>query len=220
MAAPADVTLQNLSGKWEMDSTHSNPADPLLSLQGMGWVMRKAISYATVTIYVKQYADSEDATLIHVDAQQVLTGGIQGTKEERKLDWQEREHVDHIFGKLKGRSRHLAAAKGEDGLVRPVIEIQTKVGNPEADAKVQKFLTGETLIDGSKSEGFLAEEGEGAFLQSWVVNSESGWTAEQVWGFEIIDGERRHTRRVVISKGGKVASARLVYAFKERKTEE
>ncbi|OQE96101.1 hypothetical protein PENNAL_c0001G03285 [Penicillium nalgiovense] len=220
MAAPADVTIQNLSGKWEMDSTHSNPTDPILSLQGMGWVMRKALSYATVTIYVNQYADSENPALIHIDAQQVITGGIQGTKEERKLDWEEREHVDHIFGKLNGRSRHIAGAKSEDGAVRPVIEIQTKVGSPEEDAKVQKFLTGETLIDGSKSEGFLAEEGEGVFLQSFVKNTESGWTAEQVWGFEIVDGERRHTRRVVVVKDGKVASARLVYAFKDRKTEE
>ncbi|OQE15851.1 hypothetical protein PENFLA_c030G06832 [Penicillium flavigenum] len=220
MAAPADVTIQNLSGKWEMDSTHSNPTDPILTLQGMGWVMRKALSYATVTIYVKQYADSENPTLIHIDAQQVITGGIQGTKEERKLDWEAREHVDHIFGKLQGRSRHIAGAKSEDGAVRPVVEIQTKVGSPEEDAKVQKFLTGETLIDGSKSEGFLAEEGEAVFLQSFVKNTETGWTAEQVWGFETVDGERRHTRRVVVTKDGKVASARLVYAFKDRKTEE
>ncbi|CAP97570.1 hypothetical protein E8E15_009673 [Penicillium rubens] len=220
MAAPADVTIQDLSGKWEMDSTHSNPTDPILTLQGMGWVMRKALSYATVTIYVKQYADSENPALIHIDAQQVITGGIQGTKEERKLDWEVREHVDHIFGKLQGRSRHIAGAKSEDGAVRPVIEIQTKVGSPEEDAKVQKFLTGETLIDGSKSEGFLAEEGEAVFLQSFVKNTESGWTAEQVWGFETVEGERRHTRRVVVTKDGKVASARLVYAFKDRKTDE
>ncbi|CAI7571469.1 unnamed protein product [Penicillium glandicola] len=220
MAAPADITIQNLSGKWEMDSTHSNPTDPLLALQGMGWVMRKAISYATVTIFVHQYADTENASLIHIDSQQVITGGIQGTKEERKLDWEEREHVDHIFGKLQGRSRYIGAAKSEDGAVHPVIEIQTKVGSPEADAKVQKFLIGETLIDGSKSEGFLAEEGEVVFLQSFVRNTESGWTAEQVWGFEIVDGERRHTRRVVVIKDGKVQSARLVYAFKEHRAEE
>lgn len=173
-----------------------------------------------MTVNVHQYADSENPTLIHVDAQQVITGGIQGTKETRKLDWTEREHVDHIFGTLRGCSRHLAAAKSEDGAVRPVIEIQTQVGSPEADAKVQKFLIGETLIDGSKSEGFLAEEGEGAFLQSFVKNESAGWTAEQVWGFEIVDGERRHTRRVVVVKDGKVASARLVYAFKERWAEE
>lgn len=172
-----------------------------------------------MTIYVNQYADSENAALVHLDAQQVITGGIQGTKEERKLDWEEREHVDHIFGSLKGRSRFIAA-KSEDGAVRPVVEIQTKVGSPEDDAKVQKFLIGETLIDGSKSEGFLAEEGEGAFLQSFVTNESSGWTAEQVWGFETVDGERRHTRRVVVVKGGKVAFARLVYAFKERKVAE
>ncbi|KAJ5779676.1 hypothetical protein N7457_007396 [Penicillium paradoxum] len=219
MAAPVDITLKNLSGTWVMDSTHSNPTDPVLSLQGMGWIMRKTLSLATVTIDVHEYKDAEDATLYHVDAQQTITGGIQGTKEERKLDWAEREHVDHIFGKLQGRSRHLSGAKGEDGVVRPVLEVQTKVGKPEADAKVQKFLSGDILIDGSKSEGFLAEEAEGEFLQSFVRNVESGWTAEQVWGFETVGGERRHTRRIVVAKGSKVEFTRLVYIFKERRAE-
>jgi len=185
----------------------------------MGWIMRKTLSYATVTIYIHEYPDSEKPEIYHVDGQQVITGGIQGTKECRTLDWQEREHVDHIFGTLHGRSRHFSGVKGEDGTVRPALEIQTSVGKPEADAKVFKFLTGETLVDGSKSEGFAVDE-EAVFMQSFVKNQDSGWTAEQVWGFEIVDGERRHTRRVVVTKNGEVEMARLVYAFKARRTEE
>lgn len=182
--------------------------------------MRKALSYATVTVHVHAYQDKENPALFHIDAQQTITGGIQGTKEARALDWEEREHVDHIFGKLQGRSRFIGGAKSEDGAVRPVLEIQSKVGKPDADAKVQKFLSGEVLADGSKSEGFLAGEGEEVFMQSFVRNVESGWTAEQVWGFETVDGERRHTRRVVVVKNGKVEFGRLVYSFKARRVDE
>jgi hypothetical protein len=177
----------------------------------MGWVMRKTLSYATVTIYIHEYPDSEKPEIYHVDGQQVITGGIQGTKECRTLDWTEREHVDHIFGKLNGRSRHFTGINA--------LEVQTSVGKPEADAKVVKFLTGEILVDGSKSDGFAVDE-EAVFMQSFVRNQESGWTAEQVWGFEIVEGERRHTRRVVVTKDGKVEMARLVYSFKARRAEE
>ncbi|KAJ5295985.1 hypothetical protein PENANT_c001G01202 [Penicillium antarcticum] len=219
MAAPADVTIKNLSGEWVMDATLSNPTDPILALQGMGWIMRKGLSYATVTLYVHSYPDTETPSIPHIDIQQVITGGIQGTKESRTLDWTEREHTDNIFGTLHGRSR-LLDGKSEDGTLRPALEVQTLVGEAEADAKIGKFLRGEILVDGSKSEGFSGETGEGAFVQSFVRNDKAGWCAEQVWGFEVVEGERRHTRRVVVSKDGKLEMARLVYIFQARRVEE
>lgn len=221
MAAPADITVKNLSGQWVMDATLSNPTDPILSLQGVGWFLRKALPYATVTLHVHEYADSADPKIYHIDVDQVITGGITGTKEVRTLDWTSREHVDNIFGAVSGKSRHFRGEKG-----RPAIEYQTSVGKPEDDAKVQKFLRGEILADGSASDGFIIDnegeefgEGEGLFVQSFVESKDNGWTAEQIWGFEIVDGERRHTRRVAVVKNGQVELARLVYTFEARRAE-
>lgn len=187
--------------------------------QGMSWFLRTALPYATVTLHVKEWADEADPKVYHIDVDQVITGGITGSKESRVLDWEEREHTDNIFGTVKGRSRFIRAAKGEDGKARPAVEFYSKAGG-DADARLQKFLRGETLKDASASEGFVIEdegaefgEGEGLFLQSFVDNAGSGWTAEQVWGFEIIDGERRHTRRVAVTKNGQVEIARLVYTY-------
>ncbi|KAJ5679570.1 hypothetical protein N7462_007814 [Penicillium macrosclerotiorum] len=226
MAAPSDITVKNLNGQWTMDTTLSDPTDPILALQGMSWFLRKALPYATVTLHVNEYADSEDSTVYHIDVDQVITGGINGSKEARKLDWQERDHVDNIFGTLHGKSRFFRGAKGDDGKVRPALDIQSNVGVADSDARIKKFLRGEVSIDGSASEGFLIDdegaefgEGEGLFVQSFVVNDNNGWTAEQVWGFEIIEGERRHTRRVAVIKGTQVELARLVYVFQARKAE-
>jgi hypothetical protein len=153
----------------------------------MNWVLRKALSYATVTLHVKEYADEVNPLVYHIDADQTITGGISGTSERRQLDWERRDHTDSIFGTLHGRSRLIRGVKGADGKVRPAVEIQTKVNDAAADEKVAKFLRGEILADGSASEGFLVDdegaefgEGEGLYVQSWVVNEESGWTAEQV----------------------------------------
>ncbi|KAJ5391444.1 hypothetical protein N7509_006934 [Penicillium cosmopolitanum] len=221
MAAPADITVKNLSGQWVMDATLSNPTDPILSLQGVGWFLRKALPYATVTLHVHEYADSADSKVYHIDVDQVITGGITGTKEARTLDWTSREHTDNIFGAVSGKSRHFRGEKG-----RPAIEFQTSVANPEDEAKIQKFLRGEILADGSASDGFIIDnegeefgEGEGLFVQSFVESKDNGWTAEQIWGFEIVDGERRHTRRVAVVKNSQVELARLVYTFEARRAE-
>lgn len=153
----------------------------------MSWFLRKALPYATVTLHVHEYPDSENSQVYHIDVDQIVTGGISGSKEARKLDWQDRGHVDNIFGTLQGRSRFFRGAKSDDGKVRPAVDVQTKVGVPEQDAKVPRFLRGEILVDGSASDGFLIDdegaefgEGEGLYLQSFVQNSDSGWTAEQV----------------------------------------
>ncbi|RHZ74721.1 hypothetical protein CDV55_109057 [Aspergillus turcosus] len=218
MAAPADVTIKNLNGEWTMEKNLSDPFEPVLTLQGISWAVRKAISFATVTLVVKEYPDSEDAKVVHVDIDQVLTGGLKGTSEKRISDWVDREHQDHIFGKILGRSRLIRGSKGDDGKVRPAVDINTEIDDP----KVKQFLRGEILIDGSPCEGFLVDnegeeygEGEGLFLQSFVVNQDEGygWTAEQIWGFETINGQRYHTRRVVVAKDGEFKLARLVYDY-------
>lgn len=154
--------------------------------QGMGWMLRKALNMATITLQVHTHADTADPKLLHVDIDQVVTGGIKGTSEHRTTDWVKREHEDHIFGRVEGRSRLLRGVKGDDGKVRPGVDFQTQTD----DETVKKFLRGEVLADGSETEGFLVEaegeeygEGEGLWLQSFVSNLDSGWTAEQVFSF-------------------------------------
>ncbi|GKZ38842.1 hypothetical protein AbraIFM66950_011365 [Aspergillus brasiliensis] len=222
MAAPADISLKNLNGEWTMDKALSDPSEPILELQGMGWLMRKALNVATVTLSIKEYPDAAEPTIWHIDIDQTVTGGIKGTTERRISDNKHREHEDHIFGHLKGRSRFFRGSKGEDGKVRPYTDFETKIDEPQ----VYKFLRGEVLADGSACEGFVVDEtgeefgeGEGLWYISSVENLDNGWTAEQVWGFEIIDGKRYYTRRVAVVKGKTYKLARLVYSFIKPRTE-
>ncbi|OAX77965.1 methylmalonate-semialdehyde dehydrogenase (acylating) [Emergomyces africanus] len=166
--------------------------------QGMSWLTRKAIGLATVTLKISQKPN--DAGIVQMDIDQLLTGGVKGTAEHRLLDWSERPHKDHIFGSVIGQSRFLKAgdASADGGRRRPNVEVQTKTGDEAEDAAVAKFLRGRF------------------WRMSWVRSQESGWTGEQIWGFEKIDGERRYTRRVVVAKDGQVEKVRLVYTFVDR----
>lgn len=77
-----------------------------------------------------------------------------------------------------------------------------------------QFLQAKYLKDGKTTSEF---DENTALLQSYVKNQDPGygWTAEQVWGFEEVDGKRYYTRRVVVknAKGDKSERVRLVYDY-------
>jgi hypothetical protein len=83
----------------------------MLELQGIPWLKRKIILLATVTLLVKEYVDDK---ITHIDLDQTVTGGIQGTSELRTLDWSETSHEDHIFGKLTSRNRWVSDLKATE----------------------------------------------------------------------------------------------------------
>ncbi|KAM3081111.1 hypothetical protein ACMFMF_003025 [Clarireedia jacksonii] len=188
MAAGPEVTLKDMSGDWVMNKTLSDDADPVLALQGIGWWTRKAISLATVTIHAKQYSDENGIT--HIDIEQTATGGIKGTTELRTLDWQQRSHEDHLFGKLIGQSRWLTLDDVED----------------------------EYLKDGwEENDGENSGPNGERHVQSYVVNEEKGWSANQIWGFAIVDEKRYYTRRIVVKKGDTAIKVRFVYNWQGKK---
>lgn len=62
------------------------------------------------------------------------------------------------------------------------------------------------------------EEGEGEekgdIIISHTESPKNGWDATQVWGFATINGERKHVRRIVSTKGKEVHKIRTVYDHK------
>lgn len=51
-------------------------------------------------------------------------------------------------------------------------------------------------------------------MQALAESIGNGWTADQIWGFEEVNGERRYVRHVVARKGDDWKLARLVYDYK------
>lgn len=233
MAAPSDVTMQNLNGTWVMNKTLSSDTDAVLSLQGIGWLTRKAIGVATITLSVKEWIepnadDPANAPITKIHIEQTATGGIKNT-ESRTTDWRVREHKDRTFGKCSGQSRMVRGAKDAEGSgkVRPVFELQTDKPQDQLE-KIKRFLRGEITIEGEEEGpegGFLVDdvqekdgvsypEGEGLWLHNYVKSEEAPWAVEQIWGFEMFNGQRHHSRRLVAAtKDGKYILGRLVYDY-------
>jgi len=140
----------------------------------------------TVTLIVKQYRDAEG--LYHIDIEQPGTAGIKGTSELRTVNGGWSEHEDHIFGHVKG------------------ITTWQKLSELKDDDEDEKFL----------KTGWSADIVEKDEVIKAVANSvNNGWSSTQIWGFEVINGERRYARHVVVKKGDKTIRAKLYYNFKE-----
>ncbi|KAF5375135.1 hypothetical protein D9758_000419 [Tetrapyrgos nigripes] len=167
------------------NKTLSDSHDEILRLQGMGWMKRKAIKVATITLRVNHYKD--DNGVDHIDIDQTMTGGIPGNSERRTLDWTERENNDPLFGHVVGKSR--------------------RVKNLAEDIEnefMKKNWTEDTVRLGPVH----------AWVKSDTPKSGTTWVGEQIWGIEEINGERRYARHVhFIGPKGEVIDARLVYDY-------
>ncbi|KAK4464142.1 hypothetical protein QBC42DRAFT_263987 [Cladorrhinum samala] len=196
MAAPANKTIGDLNGKWVMNKTISSPVEPGLALQGIGWMTRKMVSLATVTLEIKQFtappsppAEPSATPVTHVEIEQTGTGGMKGTTEKRCADNEFRDHSDWLFGHVKGQSRWIRTEDISDEFLK------------------SGWLEGEEEKTGPN--------GESHFL-SHVESYDAGWTATQVWGFKTDkEGKRRYARNVVIAKGAERVELQLWYDYIE-----
>ncbi|KAL2685080.1 hypothetical protein Neosp_006175 [[Neocosmospora] mangrovei] len=183
MAAPAEKTITDLNGKWLLNKTLSDSSEPILSLQGIGYLTRKGINLATITLDINQYQappkppNTSTDVFTHVDIVQSASG-LTSTKENRCLDETFREHSDWLFGNVKGNS---------------------------------KFVPLDEIEDDFLKQGWLPDQPK--FIRSYVESQGNGWIATQIWGFEEVKGERRYVRHVLVTKGSERVTAKLVYDY-------
>ncbi|KAJ5760834.1 hypothetical protein N7520_007990 [Penicillium odoratum] len=222
MATPSAITIGNsFTGKWMVNKKVSPGPEPTLKLQGVGWVLRKAAALAVVTLHISisspsaSQSDTASPQKSHISVIQVPTAGLGGTSETRILDWDERTQLkDFIFGNRQSRNRFVTGKAGVDGRILPDLVPETKIDNEV----IGQMLRGEIPPEGDDGSGFLVEghdeaENAGLWIHSFDCQSDGAWTMEQVWGFEMIRGERYHTRRFVAASKGNFVMGRVVFSY-------
>lgn len=146
--------------------------------------MRKILCACGVTVTVTQY--TAESGHVHIDISSTIVGGIKVDPEYRILsgEWADDDH--RVFGKLKVWSKFMK----------------------------RKELDDEYLAQGWVFDGEGEESGEEELIGTYAESVKDGWKSMSVWGFEIVEGVRKYTRRIVVSKGDKVAKIRQVYDYK------
>lgn len=124
--------------------------------------------------------------VVHVDIDSVVSG-LKATREERCLDGLYRPHEDWIFGKVESKNEWLDNAA---------------LRGPAKEA-----------CGVYSTEGWIDE---GEYLATYVRRLDGTWTASQIWGFMMIDGERRHCRKIRVVAGDKSAEIKFVHDWVEK----
>ena len=195
----------------QQNKTLSDPTDATLALQGVGWMLRKTIGMAAVTLHAKQYTgpprapstSTEDAT--HIDVEQTLTGGVQGNADRRCLDREAWEHSDWLFGTVRGQSRFVSLSD-LNSWVPETYGAYLRGGPGDDDGG--EWLEGDAENQGPQDESHVLTLAKN-------VDEGRGWSATQVWGFQLIGGERRYVRLVVARDrdGKKEVHMKMVYDY-------
>lgn len=82
--------------------------DEILSLQGVGWVIRKALKAANGSLTIKHTTDANGVEQLVIETS--VGGGVAGGTEAVPLDWQERAKADGPMGPTIGKGRKIAIA--------------------------------------------------------------------------------------------------------------
>ncbi|KAE9408249.1 hypothetical protein BT96DRAFT_986025 [Gymnopus androsaceus JB14] len=105
MAVPANLTTLNMSGKFLMNKSLSDPPEEMLNLQGVGWIKRKAIGSATVKVYMKH--SKTDSGVECLSISQEVGGGDPTEPEDKVLDWTEKTKDGKFFGPCVTKSKRV-----------------------------------------------------------------------------------------------------------------
>ncbi|KAF7155433.1 hypothetical protein CNMCM5623_007504 [Aspergillus felis] len=187
MAAPAHKTTKDLNGTWIQNKKLSGSADLGLQIQGIGYFIRNIIRMAPITIQIRQYEARAESSAD-------LTCAVTNIDIEQSAPGVSTSKEHHC---LDGLSRDHS-----DWLFGSVIN-QTR------------WISLEDIEDKFLTSGWLPEGGN-SLIYSKAASVSNGWTATQVWGFQEINGERRHCRNIVIEKEDRRAEFRFVYDWQER----
>ncbi|PIL25503.1 hypothetical protein GSI_13394 [Ganoderma sinense ZZ0214-1] len=115
MAAPADMTAANISGKFVVrpgrpqNKEQSEKNDEILKNQGVSWMARKAATVATPHLTIKHYKDASGVE--HIEVEQAVAGNM--LSEHRVLDSSQKTIDSPLMGKLVQQNRRVAAGELE-----------------------------------------------------------------------------------------------------------
>ncbi|EPS39159.1 hypothetical protein H072_7096 [Dactylellina haptotyla CBS 200.50] len=108
MAVPADKTVANISGVYNMNRTLSGDTDTILSLQNIGWLKRKALSVAPVTITITHYPETG---VINVDSNAL---NVIKSSEDMHIDGKPYEQNHPLWGPLKLTTQKIKLSELDD----------------------------------------------------------------------------------------------------------
>ncbi|KAJ6095426.1 hypothetical protein N7486_006172 [Penicillium sp. IBT 16267x] len=196
MAAPISKDVTNLVGTWSLNRKLSDDPDLVFALQGVPWITRKVLRFASLTLQITQSVSLSDASsqsaanlssdigsVVTMHVKQVVNPGGFNSQTSCPLNGVGQDMSLPIFGDINMQLRYINTADIKDDVLRLGFE---------------EGCSSNTVID------------EAAY------NTKMDWTAHVLWGFEMIYGKRYLTRNAITWKNYKKdepVTVRMVYDY-------
>ncbi|KAL3426510.1 hypothetical protein PVAG01_00019 [Phlyctema vagabunda] len=189
MASPEHITIHNLSGNWELNKELSDKLNDVLVIQGVPFLLRKLVNFATVSETVAETKKTDGTCGLIVTKS--VAGLFRGT-----ADAFEGSGIEIIVP-----STYLS----------PTVHVRSWWVDLSSKSE-PKQPTGE-LLDPYLLRDWLAEEPAGVpdHFAGRGFNAGSGVTDNMVWGFCLVGGKRYRAVKYYVCKGKQEVRARLVF---------
>ncbi|KAH6916868.1 hypothetical protein BKA70DRAFT_315306 [Coprinopsis sp. MPI-PUGE-AT-0042] len=185
MAVPAELTILDISGKFVMNKELSETDKTDVILGHQGVGWLTRKALGYGTLTLVVKHTKDAAGVETINIDQTLTGGIPGASEQRILSWEDREVADPTYGAILTKARRVKPSE---------LDVEWLKMNWTADTAEHGVVQIISKSDTAKS-GYT-------------------WSADQTWGIEEVNGERRYARHVKFAgPKGEDIEARLVYDY-------
>ncbi|KAI1193513.1 hypothetical protein F5X97DRAFT_338829 [Nemania serpens] len=107
MAAPSNINISDVTGRWSLNRGLSGSLESCFALQGIPWIIRKVINFASLELqYIKDAPSDETAAPSFAFKQTVRPGGFD-TINKYIIDGEKRTDTVPIFGEITMHAKYL-----------------------------------------------------------------------------------------------------------------
>ncbi|KAI1362324.1 hypothetical protein F5Y08DRAFT_312432, partial [Xylaria arbuscula] len=107
MAAPSEIDITDVTGRWSLNRGLSDSLDPFFTLQGIPWIIRKVINFASLELqYIKDSPSDTNTAPSFAFKQTVRPGGFD-TNNRYVIDGEKRTETVPIFGEVTMHAKYL-----------------------------------------------------------------------------------------------------------------
>ncbi|KAJ5327636.1 hypothetical protein MYU51_009415 [Penicillium brevicompactum] len=196
--------IPDLTGTWVFNRKLSDDPDEVFALQGVHWVIRKALRHARLslelcqtTVTVEGVSKDDDHNGVRtapeslkavttLQVKQIVNPGGFDSQGSYTVDGSTQDLSVPVFGDIRTQLSFIEIGEIEEQSIRRGFEISGYKGK----------VIQELASDNSKAA---------------ARSNTKEWEAEVIWAFEIIEGKEHLTRNVSMAGNEKKIIARMVY---------
>lgn len=138
MAAPKQANVFDVTGRWLLNRGLSNSTEASFALQGIPWIVRKVINFASLELQYVKLPPAPGSTAARFGFKQTISPGGFNTSNEYIIDGESRTDTVPIFGEISAQCSYI----GRDAVAKHVGNV---VDSNSVDMAILEIIRSEVM---------------------------------------------------------------------------